>query len=153
MSRTALLLTVIAVTGPAILLAQAQGGAAKPAAAAQKMTDAQKITNAMSAAPVSIAKGATIMDWPASHGGQPRQLRAGTNGWVCYPTTPSELGGAAGEDRGTAAGGARAGRHPAFGGERRALAAGGPGRRRPRDAGRSGERDGSLAACRGPRPG
>ena len=98
MSRTALLLTVIAVTGPAILLAQAQGGAAKPAAAAQKMTDAQKITNAMSAAPVSIAKGATIMDWPASHGGQPRQLRAGTNGWVCYPTTPSELGGAAGED-------------------------------------------------------
>jgi hypothetical protein len=103
MSRITLLLTVIAATVPAVLLgqhahfAQAPGGAAKPAAAAQ-MTDAQKITNAMSAGPASISKSATIMDWPASHGGQPRQLRAGTNGWVCYPTTPSELGGAAGED-------------------------------------------------------
>jgi hypothetical protein len=92
-------------TAPAVLLgqhahfAQAQGGAAKPAAQpAAKMTDAQKIASASSAAPASIAKNATIMDWPAAPGGQPRQLRAGTNGWVCYPTTPADLGAAAGED-------------------------------------------------------
>jgi hypothetical protein len=44
-----------------------------------KMTEAQKIASAMSAAPASIAKGAAIMDFPATLGGQPRQLRAGTN--------------------------------------------------------------------------
>jgi hypothetical protein len=107
MSRTTLILAALLGAAPALVIGQqahfgqATSGAAKPAAqkpAAPKMTDAQKITSAMSAAPASISKGATIMDWPATHGGQPRQLRAGTNGWVCYPTTPAELGGAAGED-------------------------------------------------------
>ena len=44
-----------------------------------------KIQNAMSAAPQAIAAAATIMDWPAAEGGQPTQLRAGTNGWTCFP--------------------------------------------------------------------
>lgn len=56
--------------------------------AAQPGSDEDKIANAMSAAPDSIAQGATIRDWPASEGGEFRQLRAGTNDWICYPTTP-----------------------------------------------------------------
>jgi hypothetical protein len=48
-----------------------------------------KIKNAESAAPDSIAKAAAIMDWPATDSGKPTQLRAGTNGWVCYPSTPN----------------------------------------------------------------
>jgi hypothetical protein len=51
-----------------------------------------KIKNAMSAAPMSIAKDATIMDWPAAEGAQPKQLRAGTNGWVCLPNDPATPG-------------------------------------------------------------
>ncbi len=49
---------------------------------------AWKIQNAMSAAPYAISKDATIMDWPSADGAQPTQLRAGTNGWVCYPKYP-----------------------------------------------------------------
>lgn len=47
-----------------------------------------KIQNAVSAAPEAIAKGATIMDWPATEGGQMTQLRAGTNEWACFPDNP-----------------------------------------------------------------
>src|SRR5436190_18234896 len=63
-----------------------------------KVTDAEKIKNAMSAAPATIAQHATIMDWPATPNGQMRQLRAGTNGWVCYPSSPEEFGGASVDD-------------------------------------------------------
>ena len=56
-----------------------------------------KIKNAESAAPDSIARAATIMDWPATGAGKPTQLRAGTNGWVCYPSKPNSSG-AVGED-------------------------------------------------------
>ena len=58
-----------------------------------KASDAKKIADAMSAAPAEIAKHATIMDWPEKEGAQPRQLRAGTNGWVCMPSDPSGPGG------------------------------------------------------------
>jgi hypothetical protein len=67
---------------------------AMTAAKAPKLTDSQKIANAMSAAPAAIAKNAAIMDWPAKEGDKPRQLRAGTNGWVCFPNSPTEFGGA-----------------------------------------------------------
>lgn len=83
---------------PAALLAQHTHGAPAKGAKAHVMTDAQKIQSAMSAAPAAIAKDAAIMDWPETPDGQPRQLRAGTNGWVCYPTTPQGLGGQTGED-------------------------------------------------------
>jgi len=86
----------------------AQSEVTKPAATTQKMampaarkatmTEKQKIANAMSAAPAEIAKHATIMDWMEKEGGQPRQLRAGTNGWVCYPNSPDEFGAASTED-------------------------------------------------------
>lgn len=41
------------------------------------------IKDAMSAAPDSIAKNATIMDWSGN------TLQKGTNGYTCYPTPPN----------------------------------------------------------------
>lgn len=49
-------------------------------------TAAGKIQDAMSAAPVAVASAATILDWPESDGAEPKQLRAGTNGWTCLPS-------------------------------------------------------------------
>ena len=43
--------------------------------------DAAKIARAMSAAPASISKNATIMEMTADH--KLKELRAGTNGWMC----------------------------------------------------------------------
>lgn len=59
------------------------------APAAPATTDEQKIAEAMSAAPDSIARNAAIMDWPQTEGGEFRQLRAGTNDWACFPTMPN----------------------------------------------------------------
>ena len=73
-----ILLVALVVTGAA---------AKKPA-----RSDSWKIQNAMSAAPRSISKDATVMDWPATEGGDMKQLRKGTNDWTCLPddpTTPS----------------------------------------------------------------
>jgi hypothetical protein len=61
--------------------AQAPAAPAGPAPG----TPEWKIQNAASAAPASIGSAAAIMDWPAAAGGQPTQLRAGTNGWTCFP--------------------------------------------------------------------
>lgn len=74
--------------------------AAPPAAARTPpaRTAAQKIQDAMSAAPASIAAQAAIVDWPMAEGGSMRELRAGTNGWVCHPTSPQAFAGAAGRD-------------------------------------------------------
>lgn len=58
----------------------------------QGMKVDQKIRSAMSAAPASIAKGATIMDYPAKEGQQPPVLRKGTNAWTCFPDDPSTPG-------------------------------------------------------------
>lgn len=63
-------------------LAGAQAGASPEA----------RIRAAMSAAPPQVAANATIMDWPAEHGGEPVQLRAGSNGWVCFPDMPETPG-------------------------------------------------------------
>jgi hypothetical protein len=60
---------------------------AEPAKAKSTMTDAQKIANAESGGPAAISKHATIMDWPDTPTSQSKQLRAGTNGWVCMPGT------------------------------------------------------------------
>jgi hypothetical protein len=45
--------------------------------------------NAMSAAPASITRNATIMDWPSEAKGKLRELRKGSNGWTCLPDEPS----------------------------------------------------------------
>jgi hypothetical protein len=75
----------------------ADTAATAPTVSAAPTTDEAKIQSAMAAAPDSISQAATIMDWPATMGGQPRQLRAGTNGWVCFPMIPPTAG-ASGED-------------------------------------------------------
>jgi hypothetical protein len=49
---------------------------------APTMTDAQRVALAQSAGPAEIAKHATIIDM--TDASNPRQLRAGTNGWACY---------------------------------------------------------------------
>ena len=56
------------------------------------MTKAQKITNAMAAAPTTVSAKATILDWPAKEGAPPETLRAGTNGWTCFPDMPETHG-------------------------------------------------------------
>jgi hypothetical protein len=58
---------------------------AAPPAPAPTLTVDAKIQNAMSAAPMAIAKDATIIDWPAPGGGDLVVLRKGTNAWTCYP--------------------------------------------------------------------
>lgn len=51
--------------------------------------DAQaKIENAMSAAPSSIARDATIVDYELNSDGRMTVLREGSNGWTCFPDTP-----------------------------------------------------------------
>ncbi len=52
-------------------------------------TNASKIQNAMSAAPRSISKDATVMDFPATEGGEMPVLRKGSNEWTCLPDDPS----------------------------------------------------------------
>ena len=59
---------------------------------AMKMTKAQKIANAVTAAPSTISAKAAVMDWPATDGGAPEQLRAGSNGWTCFPDYPETKG-------------------------------------------------------------
>jgi hypothetical protein len=75
----------------ALVLSAATAFAQHPEHAAAKstgkMTDAQKIASAKSAAPAAIGANATIMDFPSAPGGEMKQLKAGTNGWVCFPTT------------------------------------------------------------------
>ena len=77
-------------------LVYSQGGAAtsktapaqaKTGAVAPPATDAEKIASAKSAAPASIAAGATIMDIGKDM--KMRTLKAGTNGWTCIPDSPS----------------------------------------------------------------
>jgi hypothetical protein len=63
--------------------------AAQPAAT---LTVEEKIQSAMSAAPMAIAKDATIMDFPPSGQTEPVLLRNGTNNWTCYPDWPATSG-------------------------------------------------------------
>jgi hypothetical protein len=51
-----------------------------------------RIQSAMSAAPMAIAKDATIMDYPTEPGGDFVELRQGTNGWTCYADWPDSPG-------------------------------------------------------------
>lgn len=55
--------------------------AAKPKAAAKKMSDAEIIKKAQSAGPPDIAEHAAIH--VMEEGGKMREVKAGTNGWMC----------------------------------------------------------------------
>jgi len=69
------LIAVLVVIGS--IAARAQQGA-RPTG---PMTDAAKVSLAMSAAPADVARGAGVMDMDDK--GAMKQLRAGTNGWMC----------------------------------------------------------------------
>lgn len=76
--------------------ASAQTPSAKRAVAEQKpaapkMTSAQKIALAISSGPAEIAKDAAIMDMTNMSNAKPKQLRAGTNGWVWSPTKAATM--------------------------------------------------------------
>lgn len=92
-------LMVFVVAG-SLCIARPQSKASKPESKAPTAADGAqaKIKQAVSAAPLGIAKDAAVMDWPASPGGAMRQLRAGKNGWTCMPSTPTTFGPAAGQD-------------------------------------------------------
>lgn len=60
------------------------------AADAPKLTDAQLITSALSAAPAGVAKGAKVVAMNAD--GTMRTLRDGNNGFTCMPDEPSTPG-------------------------------------------------------------
>ena len=47
-------------------------------------TDADKIKSAMSAAPLAVAQGATVMDMATM-----KVIKQGTNGWTCFADGPS----------------------------------------------------------------
>jgi hypothetical protein len=51
-------------------------------------TDAERIADALRAAPKFITDGATIVDYPASKGGEFRVLRKGSSEWTCLPGPP-----------------------------------------------------------------
>ncbi len=53
------------------------------------VTDAQKIADALRAAPIFITKDATLLDWPTAPGGEYRVLRKGSNEWTCLPGIPA----------------------------------------------------------------
>jgi len=57
------------------------------ASTASAQSKAAKIASAVAAAPASIAKNATIKDWPDKSGNM-ATLREGSNGWVCLPSEP-----------------------------------------------------------------
>jgi hypothetical protein len=67
--------------------------APKPAPPADQVAapGGDKVQEAMSAAPASISHGAAIMEWSDS-GGQPKEIRKGTNGWTCFASTPQAVG-------------------------------------------------------------
>lgn len=51
-----------------------------------------KIQNAMSAAPESVSKDATVLDWPPEAGKDFAVLKEGSNGWTCIPDYPASPG-------------------------------------------------------------
>ncbi len=58
----------------------------------EKAAEAEKIRNALMAAPQQISAGATVADWPEAPGAPPKVLRQGTNGWTCLPDLPVTQG-------------------------------------------------------------
>ncbi|HEX4738649.1 MAG TPA: hypothetical protein VH331_13915 [Allosphingosinicella sp.] len=83
MIRTARIAFVAAAAGAATMSFLV----AQNAQAAPKMTDAQLIANAASAAPASIGHNATVIATDGA--GRMRPLRRGTNGWTCMPDDPN----------------------------------------------------------------
>lgn len=54
-----------------------------------RMTNQEKIADAMSAAPPTVSQDATLLEWPSELDGEFRVLREGTNGWSCIASSPA----------------------------------------------------------------
>ncbi len=74
--RAVLTSLVVALTVPGLAFAQGSSYTKHP----------DKVASAMSAAPASIANGATVSDWDGT------VLRKGTNAWTCMPDNPESSG-------------------------------------------------------------
>jgi hypothetical protein len=59
-------------------------------ASRKSKSDAEKIASALQASPTFVTQNATVLDYPASPGGEFRVVRAGTNGWTCLPGFPED---------------------------------------------------------------
>ena len=85
--------TTVSLIAPALALAAFSFGSfaddAKTPAAKPAPTDAALIKSAMSAAPRSVSKNATIVAMDAKG---MRTIRKGTNGWTCMPDNPATPG-------------------------------------------------------------
>lgn len=80
-AATALLLSLPSIAGAQTTHAAGHHATA-PVAARPTTSDAQLVANALTAAPPAVAKDASVV----GHDG--RELRRGTNGWVCMPDMP-----------------------------------------------------------------
>jgi len=83
-------------TAPGQIGAQTQGRTGSthqmPTMKTTMMSKAQKIANAVTAAPEAISGKATVLDWPAKEGDAPAVLREGSNSWTCLPDMPDTDG-------------------------------------------------------------
>jgi hypothetical protein len=61
---------------------------AQTAPSRRPATDAEKIADALRAGPPFVTKGATLLDWPSTPGGEYRVLRKGSTPWTCLPGDP-----------------------------------------------------------------
>jgi hypothetical protein len=103
MKRFAALSIVLALGLSLALIGSLQAQSQAPAPAAPKAAEPKKaetkpaggkskdakIQSAMSAAPRSISKDATVLDYPEKEGAEPAVLRKGANEWTCFPDDPS----------------------------------------------------------------
>jgi hypothetical protein len=66
----------------------ASAAVAQTAQSRTPTTDAEKIADALRAGPAFVTKGATLLDWPSTPGGEYRVLRRGSTEWTCLPGDP-----------------------------------------------------------------
>lgn len=93
-ARTVPLLAALAVAAcqgkpKATAMADSAAAAGAPAPAPAPAASQTPLENLASTAPRAVVDAATIMNPPKTEGGQPTQVRAGTNGWTCVAASPT----------------------------------------------------------------
>jgi hypothetical protein len=71
-----------------IVLLAVSAACAQTSESSRPTTNAEKIADALRAAPAFVTKDATLLDWPSKPGGEYRVLRPGSNQWTCLPGDP-----------------------------------------------------------------
>ena len=84
--------TSAGLTTAALFVLAISGVSAVSVAQAADGTRSAKIASALSAAPRSVSRDATVLDYPSSPGAQPAVLRQGGTAWTCFPDDPSTPG-------------------------------------------------------------